>query len=66
MKKYRVYLETTASMSVVVEADTENEAVTNALDEYCATSPCHTEPFELGDWDVPPADYAVEEVDEWD
>lgn len=64
MEKYRVYLETTASMSVEVEADSREEAVEHALDEYMGTSPCNQEPFELGDWDVPDESWAVEPVDE--
>ena len=59
MSKYRVYLQTTASMSVLVEAENRDEAVTKALDEYDSTTPCHQEPFELGDWDVPTEDWAV-------
>lgn len=64
MEKYRVYLETTASMSVEVESDSMEEAVEYALDEYGSTSPCHQEPFELGDWDVPKDNWAVVLLDE--
>lgn len=64
MEKYRVYLETTASMSVEVEADSMEEAVEYALDEHAPMSPCNQEPFELGDWDVPKDDWAVVLLDE--
>lgn len=64
METYRVYLETTASMSVEVEAGSREEAVECALDEYMGISPCNQEPFELGDWDVPDESWAVEPVDE--
>lgn len=64
MEKYRVYLETTASMSVEVEADSMEEAVEYALDEHGGTSSCHQEPFELGDWDVPKDNWAVVRLDE--
>lgn len=64
MEKYRVYLETTASMSVEVEADSMEEAVERALDEHMGTSPCNHEPFELGDWDVPKDNWAVVLLDE--
>lgn len=64
MRKYRVYMQTIASMSVEVEASSEREAVDIALSENAVHSPCHQEPFELGDWDVPVEDWAVKEVDE--
>lgn len=63
MNKYRVYLQTTASMSVVVEAESKDEAVNKALNENNMTTPCHQEPFELGDWDVPAEDWAVEDTE---
>lgn len=64
MKKYYVTLETTASMSVVVEADNEEEAIDKAMEEHLPITPCHMEPFSLGDWDVPNTKWAVEEVTE--
>lgn len=63
MSKYKVLLETGASMAVTVEADTPEQAVEEALNEHSWTSPCHQEPFELGDWDVSDAEDAVEEID---
>lgn len=64
MKKYRVYMEAIASMTVEVEAESEKQAVNLALNEHMPTGPCHQEPFDLGDWDVPEEDWAVAEVTE--
>ena len=53
MATYRIYLETTASSTVEVEADSEEEALNQLWEGYVELPySCHQCP-EIGDWELP-------------
>lgn len=58
MAKYRIYLESTASASVEIEADSEEEAIEAVWAEEQVELPwsCHQCP-EITEWVFPPDEY---------
>lgn len=49
MPRYAVYLVTTASTVIEVEAEDGEDAIEKAFEQGTPT-PCHQEEFDLGDW----------------
>ena len=56
MREYTIYLNSTASISHTVEAESYDEAVEKVYNEYGTPIPCHMEEYDLGDWDVDDAE----------
>lgn len=51
MREYTIFLNSTATFSRTVEAESYGEAVEKVYDEYGTPVPCHQEEYSLGDWE---------------